>query len=138
MDWPSHFAPPRTELRLSQELPRQRIRNELARFRDAVERDERAEAWTLLGPKQHFINGAEPIAQRVELMPVADGVDDVLQFLGVERFLALELIVEILQRDALPVGGGAEFLGGTDLVLEVADGVADETVQFRIGLWRRA
>ena len=85
-------------------LAGQRIGDELAGFGDAVESDEGAEAGALLCPEQHAIDGAEPVAQRLEAVRLADLVDEVLQVLGVARaFLRRELVGEILK------GGGEPY-----------------------------
>src|SRR3569833_4006601 len=91
--WRSLWA--RRLLRRLHQLAGQRGFDELAGFVDAVEGDERAEARALIGAKQHLIDRAEPVAQRIEAVRVADRIDDVLQFLGVERVLAGELIVQV-------------------------------------------
>ena len=55
------------------------------RLGDAVDRDEAAEARPLGLAEQHLVERAEPGAQRLEAVLVADGVDEVLQRLGVRR-----------------------------------------------------
>ena len=42
-----------------------------------------------------MIDGAEPVAQRLELMRVADRIDNVLQLLGTKRVLAGKLRSEV-------------------------------------------
>src|SRR5688572_14565468 len=64
----------------------QGLGNQLAAVGDAVEGDEAAHARPLAGAEQDLVEGAEPVAQIVERVGLADLVDLGLDGLGV-RFL---------------------------------------------------
>src|SRR6185437_11865629 len=101
-----------------------------AGFGHPVKGDEGAKARPLLAAEQHLIERAEPVAQRLETMRLADLEDEVLQRLGVRRSLERgEAGGQVLERRALLVGRGAEHLGGLHPVVEIAHGIASQPVE---------
>src|ERR1700730_4757595 len=121
----------------------QGLRDQRSGLVDAVKLDERAEAGPLGLAEEHLVKGAEPVAQRLKAVLLADRIDLSLDRFG-ERCLRqlAKTRIEIDERRAILVAGRAIALGRLHEVMEVADGVTHELVEKRVllrrGVWRIA
>ena len=95
------------------EVTRQGLFDQGDRFRDAIDRHKRPETGPLGLAEQDFVEPLEPVAQIVEILGLAGGIDLVLDlrggsFVAIHGFHTLQLV---LHRGPLDIGGRTEGLG---------------------------
>src|SRR5690554_4777353 len=116
----------------------QRLSDQRARLLDAVKLDEGTEARPLRLAEQHLVERREPIAQRLEAVRLADGVDLALNALGKRALRQFgETPLELGERGTLLFVRRAIALRRLDEIVEVADRVADQLIEQGMLLRRR-